>query len=616
MKERDLTKINIPNYSVKAGAYRRPKEDKEVIGWDSETYRGKITILANSKGDYLIPDSMEDILGFINNPTYKKAYNFFFNLEYDTNAFIKHLPDKNILNLIAYNKTVYLNHKIKIIPKKLLSILPEGKKRFTLKFFDISQFYHYGSLAKTYKEVFNELYEKRVSEEKRKAGFKKEEITPDDIKYCIEDSIICKKLAENFINLTNQIIYVPRYISPASISKAFLKSKLEQDYTFSPSELQQYALNSYQGGRFECLKRGYFDRIYTYDINSCYPYFMYNLPFPIGNQVGNKKYESESIYSYFKVNLKIRSDLKISPMKYFFPKKNFMIYPTGTFKNVFLTKGEYDLMKKYDSKIEIIDAKHLFNDNPQYPYYWVKELYDIRKKLKKENNPLEHIIKLIINSGYGIHIQLNKITYLKEHWDIKEEKDYNNELIDYNNKVFLKTYKWLAGQFFNPIIATEITSRARVKLIEDSERYSKNVIMFATDSITFDKKVNLSLSDNMGDYEIEDKGLTYGVVVGNGVYQIVGNKEQKKRFRGFTRDYNLIDILKKNKNKKVIKLTKNKPTKLKESRTNLDTLNIFRDYERQLNINSDKKRNWERSFLNGNDVLNNQIDSKALEIAL
>ena len=620
MKERDLTKITFPSYGVKAGYYCKPKTKKEVIGWDSETYKGKITLLSNSLGEYIIPDSLNDVLSFIYKEKYQRAYNFFFNLEYDTNALIKLFPEKNIRNFISLNQSIWKEYKISLIPRKLLFIKKENAQ--SVKYYDIYQFYQLGTLENTYEKVFKKPYKKRISD--RSKGFKKSEITPKVIKYCVEDSIACKELAENFVNLAHSFIYIPQFLSPASISKALIKSKLRKDYRFSPSKIQQFALSSYQGGRFECLRRGSFDKIYIYDINSAYPSEMSKLAEPIGAYLTNNSYEPESLYSYFKADIKLDIEEKISPMKYFFPKKNLLVYPIGEFKDIYLTKCEYELLKDYDAKIEIKKARHVFNDDPYYPYEWINDLYYKRLELKNNDDPLEFILKLALNSGYGISIQLNKKPFIKLKWEDKEEKDYHNEVLFLGDKTVLKSYKWVSGQFFNPIIATEITSRIRVKLIRDSLKDSDKVIMFATDSITTDKKINLPLSKKIGDYQIENKGFSYGVILGNGIYQIINDKKlsgseipervEKKRFRGFSRTFNLINILKNNMRKKIIKLKKKRPYKLKESRTKLEKLNIFDYFEKKLNINSDQKRRWERDFINSNDVLHNQIDSYPLEV--
>ena len=45
-----------------------------------------------------------------------------------------------------------------------------------------------------------------------------------------------------------------------------------------------------------------------------------------------------------------------------------------------------------------------------------------------------------------------------------------------------------------------------------------------------------------------------------------------------------------------------------------NNFNLIKEEPKKLNLNFDKKRVWERQFLNSNDVLNSQIDSKAIEI--
>jgi hypothetical protein len=234
-------------------------------------------------------------------------------------------------------------------------------------------------------------------------------------------------------------------------------------------------------------------------------------------------------------------------------------------------------------------------------------------ELKKLKNRKEHIIKISANSLYGITIQLTKRIELKKEWSEDEESNPDNEIVIYNDRIFLKTFKWVAGEFFNPIFATEITSQIRIKLLEDSFNNQKNIIMFATDSIISDKKLdNLKIDNQLGSYKLENDFALKGVVLGNGIYQFSDGYERKKGFRGFNTNLNIIELLEKNKNKTIIDIQKYKPFKLKESRTHLEDLNNFSYVLKQLNINSDNKRIWDRDFENCNDALNSQIDSKPI----
>ena len=95
---------------------------------------------------------------------------------------------------------------------------------------------------------------------------------------------------------------------------------------------------------------------------------------------------------------------------------------------------------------------------------------------------------------------------------VKEVKTYleKGRCLNCNSENPLKEYyrkaKYVAGAFFNPVLAAGVTSHIRCKLYEDSLRYKDNVIMYATDSITFDKKVShLRISDKLGAYEKTDK---------------------------------------------------------------------------------------------------------------
>ena len=172
---------------------------------------------------------------------------------------------------------------------------------------------------------------------------------------------------------------------------------------------------------------------------------------------------------------------------------------------------------------------------------------------------------------------------------------------------------------FNPIVANEITANTRVKLFEDCKKHMDNIIGFQTDSIITDKPINLPIGEKLGEWEIEKENKDI-VILGSGVYQILEDKP-KVRIRGFNKNLNLYDLLNENKLNSEIKLMLNRNIKLKavmkrklNDEEKYNEFNLITPTERVINLNFDKKRIWERDFINANDVINSQIESKAIII--
>ena len=658
-----------------------------VMGFDTETDNGQVTIITDNQGRYSIIEKQEDILNYIMYKNYRNKINFFFNLEYDSNAIIKLFDRKKIGELIKYNEVIIHgednDYVVRIVPKKCLKISRisrtgnKNKLKDGVKFFDISTFYKIGSLEKTYNKTFichankykcidknleylvkkcEDCYYHKVCMEK--GGFKKSldaskqfplnKINEEDIDYCINDSIACYKLAENIVKMTNKLVTLKDYYSPASIAKALIRQKLKYPYKFNTKEeIQRIGLKTYGGGRFEMIKRGTFEKgTYIVDINSAYPEEIHKLKEAIGWTSNNKRYEENSMYSFFNCNVKIDEET-ISPLKVFSKKLGILTYPNGKFTNIDITKSEYDIIEKMGYDIEILHAEHMFNESPNYPFKWVKNIYNLRRKYKNPDdyNRLEHILKLVMNSIYGCTIQ----TTVKYEIEKKDKKANDLEIImdeviycskcekeiypDTNSlkicptckgylEMLIRRKRYYAGQFYNPIYATTITANTRSKLIEDAflnkKKMEKHIIMFATDSITYDKKPNhLTIGKDMGEYSISDE--LSGTFLGSGIYELEDKKgnifKNKQRFRGFG-DISIKNIMQENPTLDQYIYRKYAPRKLKESKNDLENLNVFpvNGKEKRLMLNFDKKRIWDRDIKSFKDLMETQINSIPLNI--
>ena len=60
-----------------------------VIGFDTETYKGYVKVLTDSKGKYLESSDTMKLLDFLYNEGKNSDYNVFYNIEYDLGSIIK-----------------------------------------------------------------------------------------------------------------------------------------------------------------------------------------------------------------------------------------------------------------------------------------------------------------------------------------------------------------------------------------------------------------------------------------------------------------------------------------------------------------------------------------------
>jgi len=624
MKEREFGRIRFNRWGVSPINPLKRERLRDIYAFDTETFLGKAVLIGVAGEDYkdhVIPENMLDVLRFLTKTRFCGSHNFFFNLKYDRDAIIKHLPNRNINILKAYSQTVLrfgdLGFRIRLTGNKSMTISrgrfeKKGFKSVRSAFFsDISAFYHEGSLENTVKRVLNIEYRKSLDIGE---GVSRENITREIVDYCLDDCFYTYLLSKNLTDLALKFVPVKRFHSTASISKSFMRKTLKNPYLFHPTQIQQFALRSYNGGRFEILQKGSFERLYTVDINSAYPDVIKDLVVPKGLIKINLEYEPDSIYSYFNADVEISGDFVLSPFKHLLKDKNgLLVFPTGKFRDVYLSKCEFEVLKDLDCRIHIKKAIHLFNDNPRPWVEGVSEMYSKRKELKQAGDRDEYILKIILNSLYGIVIQEDKTVSVSSSWTLSEEMNPENRIENVGGKLKIVKTGWKAGQWFNPLIASEITSRTRCKLFEDFHEHEDNIVMIATDSVTMDKPVPVKDSGVLGGYKHYKPAS--GLVLANGIYQF-DNGETGKRGLLSDSDIDLFELCR-GCAKDKITLTKTRPKSLREglpfkSANPNSLINIFLPYERDISVNMDSKRVWIDDFKEFREALTDTVYSTPL----
>ncbi|MCD6138081.1 MAG: hypothetical protein J7J91_05805, partial [Deltaproteobacteria bacterium] len=124
----------------------KPAKNHDIIGWDTETYKGYARLICNSQGKYLLIEKQEvcdatftQILRFLTRKTWRGTHGFFWNIDYDFFAIIKYAGEEFARTLYENGEAEFEKWKISYIPKKAFSIT---ENKHTYDFFDLYQFYN------------------------------------------------------------------------------------------------------------------------------------------------------------------------------------------------------------------------------------------------------------------------------------------------------------------------------------------------------------------------------------------------------------------------------------------------------------------------------------------
>jgi len=479
--------------------------NKKIFGFDIETYN-------NNKSFY-----MASIVG----ENYEKVF-------YKKEDFIKELKT----NKIFYNSVLFATNLsfdffgifFKNEDTKYFKVLFRGSDLLFTKTFLCRKNFHYRGKTRSKKQLPSLLFldtlnyaklsvEKMgqiINEPKLKTPLfiGKKPKSKANIKYMekynLQDSKTTFKFA-TFLLKSFEDLGATFGNTLASTSMSLFKNKfLKNEYKILPDNILMEQFKAYFGGRTEAFKRGYFKDYNYYDFNSLYPSIMQLNKFPNPNYMRQTK-KNTLLY--------INKYEGVSEVLIYCP---YMKYPLLPLKKdngrVLFPIGEF---KGYYSHIELREAlklgykiKKVFNT--QYfirtcsPFKeFVKVLYELRLKYKKENNPMEYVVKILLNSLYG---KFGQKWFNLDQW-ISEE-NLTMDIIKNSTSIEIKNGFVRVGQvdgksksFSVPIWAVYVTAYGRIKL--HKAIIETKPIYVDTDSLITTKE--LKTSSIIGDLKLEMK---------------------------------------------------------------------------------------------------------------
>ena len=488
---------------------KRSKIKKKLImGFDIETEGEKNNFVLGcfwSKDIKMVCRTKQEVMDFIDSPKLKKYKIYATNLAFD---FLGVFYESKRWKMLERGGRVY---SFKYLQNS------KGKRKSFVNFFDTLNIFP-ASVKKLGKLIGIEKMEHPSCFGKIPQNEKEEE---ELIKYCMNDS----KISCEFIN---QIVipFIDKYgiglkITVGSLALTDLRTNhLPAPIHLETEEKRQLAFKSYYGGRTETFKRGSFQNVYCFDINSLYPSVMLgHFPNPNkshlyekGDMYGINKYEG---LSYVTVEV---PDMYMPPLPYRQDGK--LLFPTGTFSGYY-NHNELRNALKYGVKILEIGQQLTY---PQtYPFFnsYILSHYEERLKLQKEKSPLEHMEKLMMNSLYGkFAFRYDEVTSLIPSNDFDYEKHVKDAIkIEplSNGKFFNVTYNSNEPTSYSfPIFSSYIASEARIKMYNylSNPQLKDKIISTDTDSIFLkDYAGEIPTSDKLGDMKLED-----GYPVKNGIF--------------------------------------------------------------------------------------------------
>jgi len=326
--------------------------------------------------------------------------------------------------------------------------------------------------------------------------------------YAKRDAFTLVRSLKNYDKAIYQIFGVHIAYTVASTAVKAWRSTIKTNY-FKPDRIDEFVRTAYFGGLVALSSNKTFEQVYTYDINSSYPYTMREFGVPYGTyaQAFHVVPDYPGVY---RVLVQTPDDLvfPILPKRIKKGKSDYIVWAQGVFETCvtnieldFAVKNGYKILKIYEGVIwkEIV-----------YPFGDFVDLCE-RTRWKHKGTPFELVAKLMQNSVYGKFGSRTERTELF----IPQSDAEHEGAFPWGSSEKL----WIRDQHIESIQALPqwavfITAQARLNLLEKIyELGVENVIYCDTDSITTTKTMDKKhIGDAYGKFKLEKTWRTFRAI--------------------------------------------------------------------------------------------------------
>ncbi|MCD6263144.1 hypothetical protein J7L60_01870 [Candidatus Bathyarchaeota archaeon] len=559
----------------------RIKEGKmrPSVAFDTETEDGYVRLVCSSEGEYLWVEDPEDLMRFLARRKYEGKLLWFWNLKYDAEAIIKTLrlsPDE-MRRLLRGEEVEWKGWRMRYLARRCLKI-SRGHRTWT--FYDLCQFYGHRKLSEAAKEIGEEKIEFPMDELAEHLGRRSDEV----LRYCLKDAEIAGKLADRLVLALFSLGFRPKtYTSFAAIAADHLRQSGARwrPVQGHPSWALEFAYRSYRGGWIEAIRRGRMEKVYQVDLNSAYAWAISTLPSMLrGCWVRDRGEPSPDFDGVAFCRCEVTMSSWLHSFAYKPVKGGVNLYPLGSWET-YLTWDEVRFIREHNlGEVEVKEYVAFMDLKPEYPFRkWVEELYGKRKALEKRGCEFEaKIIKQVLASLYGKFIERNK------HGE-----------------------EWETGPLFNPIYASLVTARVRLKVLEAALKVAKDVVMVATDSLFVKSLPDLQYGDGLGEWRVKDEGEI--LVLGAGMFTLRGRDGKTTKKRGFPSDVDFFELCSRDPDAREIRIVQESPYPLAFALRDGEPEKACRFERREIRLplNFDRKRTWCRDVKRLSELLEREI---------
>jgi len=552
-------------------SYRRKVSgDYPVVGIDTESLvNGHAFVVCDSDGRSTWIRSFSDVLKFFRHDEYAHCLLVAFNLNFDVSVMFKWMGEKACTELVKAGYLSIDGCVIQYAPSKYVQF--RFGNRY-VRIFDVAQFFQ-GSLNYNAQQYLGASKLDVGSKSFTDSDYGRQDV----LNYCTYDAFLTKGLGEYVVNAFDKLgVRVSSLASQASVVESYmLDQMLIRNYVQCvPEEALEFAMHSFCGAWFENFKAGTFPTTYRYDLVSAYPTVIRDLvELSLGHWVNSKSRPKDALYGYARAEVGVPPSY-ISAVCFRNALEEVM-RPHGSW-TAYFTMQEVAWMTLHGVRVRIEDGWWFVPGTMQYKFKGVIDKFFEVKRDHAPGSMESWSAKIALTGIYGKFLQ---------HRDQR------------------------GGRLYNPIYATEITSRVRLQMADAALSKPDAVIAIMSDCVVSQEPLDLPLGREMGQWS--RKGPDSSLWIGPAQYETEGID---RRFRKIP--WKL--LLERNPLAGEYKVTRKGPLTLLQGvyQKRFDDVGVFLDQSVTFDI---RKLNWRRFWPQrpscGNDLLHDQYDSRQLHVS-
>lgn len=392
-------------------------ENKEFICWDGEgiTFpddtQQSYVLFGNSKGYRLQSSSLGTIECFEmmmeTEQDFPDAIHVGFAFTYDFEMMMKDVPLGYMRDIKKKGYTSWKGYRIEFRKGKWLSVSRknDNEKTVVCKIWDVWSFFSTSFVVALKEYLGDSDTVTFIAENKLNRGL----FVWDDLTSGLIDRYMTAEL-DTMVLLMNTLrdrlyaagLRITNWHGPGAIATfAMTQRGVKKAMAIIPEQVGEASRFAYAGGRFELFRMGYHhDTVHSYDIRSAYPSAIRHLPnLTSGTWSHVDRPTKVEEFGVYRLKFTHGNLMTTRPMPFFYRDRQSAVH----FPNVvegWYWSPEANMAQYLSNDAEIIEG-WVYKDTGERPFAWIEETYDLRAQWKREGNPSQIALKLLMNSMYG-----------------------------------------------------------------------------------------------------------------------------------------------------------------------------------------------------------------------